>query len=159
MQITATSVHIPTGSITSAHSGCFSEAFIYLLVYLKVQTSSPVFFRFRGGICCHNWPFGPLELAHAALISHSNLNKGAFMSCSICGEMNWPPLVQMKYYLSSDEHHHVSGPACWLVVWLLFPGRGFELLKSELNSSEISPRKAIFDVKGLCNMSSMSVNV
>lgn len=55
--------------------------------------------------------------------------------------MNWLPLVQMKYYPSSDEHHHVSDPACWLVVWLLFPGRGFELLKSELNSSEISPRK------------------
>lgn len=78
MQLTATSVHIPAGSITSAHSGCFSEAFIYLLVYLKVQTSSPVFFLDwgGGGVSCHNWPFGPLELAHAALISHSNLNEG-----------------------------------------------------------------------------------
>lgn len=91
------------------------------------------FFSLRGNICCHNWPFGPLELAHAAFISHSNLNKDAFMSCGVCGEMNWPPLIQMKYYLSSDKHHHVSGPAYNVDWWSCFCFLAEALSSSNLN--------------------------
>lgn len=90
-------------------------------------------FRFGGNIWCLIWLFGPLELAHAALHSHSNLNKGAFMSCSLCEGMNWSALIQMNYYLSSDKHHQVSGPASNVDWW-----SGFYFLAEGLSSSNLN---------------------
>lgn len=110
---------------------CFSILFTGLFKSANFHILQ--FFRFRGNIRCHIWPFGPLELAHAALNSHSNLNKGAFVSCSLFGEMNWAALIQMNYYLSSDKHHQVSGPAYNVDWW-----SGFYFLAEGLSFSNLN---------------------
>lgn len=114
-------------------SSFFCSIYLFTGLFKSANFHILQFFRFRGNIWCHIWLFGPLELVHVTLNSRSNLNKGAFMSCSLCGEMNWPPLIQMKYYLSSDKHHHVSGPAYNGDWW-----SGFYFLAEGLSSSNLN---------------------
>lgn len=64
----------------------FYSIFLFTGLFENANFHISSFFDSWGNIWCRIWPFGPLELAHAALNSHSYLNKGAFMSVASVGK-------------------------------------------------------------------------
>lgn len=84
---------------------------LFCIIYSFTGLFKSIHFHIRP-VCLWKYLIPQLALWPSwALNSHSNLNKAAFITCSLCGEMTRPPLIQMKYYLSSEPHHRVSGPA------------------------------------------------